>query len=242
MNQKQKEVFWNQREFSLFIKNVADKNMRFAFELIYQNGIAITDIFRLRIKDFNMYQGFVCVSDETIRHEQLDNNIEIQLPDNYQVDIFEEQKEKIQKYLEDFADYEQEEYIFQISRQRLEREFYNVIEKNTIRKMQINKLAYCQRHTYQDQNGKIYCLAGYSEEKLKSMNGYGMENNGKMGVPIWKKLNLTLAEAAEYSGIGINNLRKLCDEKENVLVLWIGTKRLIKRKKLEEITEQLYTL
>ena len=30
-------------------------------------------------------------------------------------------------------------------------------------------------------------------------------------IPIWEKSNLTLEEAAAYSGIGINKLRKLSD-------------------------------
>ena len=31
-------------------------------------------------------------------------------------------------------------------------------------------------------------------------------------VPIWEKSNLTLEEAAAYSGIGINKLRKLTND------------------------------
>ena len=51
-------------------------------------------------------------------------------------------------------------------------------------------------------------------------------------VPIWEKSNLTLEEAAVYSGIGINKLRKMTDREDCTFVLWIGTKRLIKRRKL----------
>ena len=47
-------------------------------------------------------------------------------------------------------------------------------------------------------------------------------------VPIWEKSNLTLEEAAVYSGIGINKLRKMTDREDCTFVLWIGTKRLIK--------------
>ena len=46
-------------------------------------------------------------------------------------------------------------------------------------------------------------------------------------VPIWEKSNLTLEEAAAYSGIGINKLRQLTDDEDCEFVLWIGTKRLI---------------
>ena len=61
-------------------------------------------------------------------------------------------------------------------------------------------------------------------------------------VPIWEKANLTLEEAAAYSGIGINKLRKLSDDENCPFVLWIGSKRLIKRKKLDEYTEKAYSL
>lgn len=61
-------------------------------------------------------------------------------------------------------------------------------------------------------------------------------------VPIWEKSNLTLEEAAAYSGIGVNKLRKISDDEGCPFVLWIGSKRLIKRKKLDEYTEKLYSV
>lgn len=61
-------------------------------------------------------------------------------------------------------------------------------------------------------------------------------------VPIWKKSNITLEEAAAYSGIGINRLRKLTDNEGCDFVLWVGSKRLIKRKKLDEFTDSMYSL
>ena len=61
-------------------------------------------------------------------------------------------------------------------------------------------------------------------------------------VPIWKKSNLTLEEAAAYSGIGINKLRKLTNDENCEFVLWIGTKRLIKRRKLDEFTDRMYSI
>ena len=61
-------------------------------------------------------------------------------------------------------------------------------------------------------------------------------------VPIWEKSNLTLGEAAVYSGIGINKLRKMTDREDCTFVLWIGTKRLIKRRKLDEYVEKAYSI
>ena len=64
----------------------------------------------------------------------------------------------------------------------------------------------------------------------------------KHEVPIWEKSNLTLEEAAAYSGVGINKLRKLSDSESCPFVLWIGTKRLLKRKKLDEYLERAYSI
>lgn len=61
-------------------------------------------------------------------------------------------------------------------------------------------------------------------------------------IPIWEKSNLTLEEAAAYSGIGINKLRQLTDDDNCEFVLWIGTKRLMKRRKFDEYIEKLYSL
>ena len=61
-------------------------------------------------------------------------------------------------------------------------------------------------------------------------------------VPIWEKSNLTLEEAAAYSGIGINKLRTLTDNEQCQFVLWVGSKRLIKRRKLDEYTEKMFSL
>ena len=59
-------------------------------------------------------------------------------------------------------------------------------------------------------------------------------------IPIWEKSNLTLEEAAAYSGIGINKLRKLI--RTMFLRSWNGTKRLIKRRKLDEYMDRMYSI
>ena len=60
----------------------------------------------------------------------------------------------------------------------------------------------------------------------------------KYEVPIWKKSNLTLEEAAAYSGIGINKLRELTNQRGCNFVLFVGTKRLIKRRLLDAYLEK----
>ena len=61
-------------------------------------------------------------------------------------------------------------------------------------------------------------------------------------IPIWEKSNLTLEEAAAYSGIGINKLRKLTESEQCSFVLWNGKKRLIKRRKLDEYMDRMYSI
>ena len=64
----------------------------------------------------------------------------------------------------------------------------------------------------------------------------------KKEVPVQEKSNLTLEEAAAYSGIGIHKLRELSDKEDCEFVLWIGTKRLLKRRKLDEYIERAYSI
>jgi excisionase family DNA binding protein len=64
----------------------------------------------------------------------------------------------------------------------------------------------------------------------------------KKEVPIWEKSNLTLEEAATYFGIGINKLREITDDKNCRFVLWVGSKRLIKRKLLEDYFSSAYSI
>ena len=56
----------------------------------------------------------------------------------------------------------------------------------------------------------------------------------KYEVPIWEKYCLPLDEAAAYFGIGVNKLREMSDEPNCQFVIFNGSKRLIKRRKLEE--------
>ena len=64
----------------------------------------------------------------------------------------------------------------------------------------------------------------------------------KYEVPIWEKSNLTLEEAAAYSGIGINKIREITNDERCKFVLWIGNKRLIKRRLFDAYIEQTYSI
>lgn len=61
-------------------------------------------------------------------------------------------------------------------------------------------------------------------------------------VPLWEKATLTLDEATAYSGIGRNKLVELSEKKGCDFILWIGRKRLFKRKKLDEFIEKSFSL
>ena len=58
-------------------------------------------------------------------------------------------------------------------------------------------------------------------------------------VPIWEKIGLSIEEAAEYSNIGINKLRALTEEPSCPFVLWVGKKRVIKRKEFEKYIDRI---
>lgn len=60
-------------------------------------------------------------------------------------------------------------------------------------------------------------------------------------VPVWQKTHLTLDEAAAYTGIGRDKLRELSD-KSSEIVLWVGNKRLLNRKKLDNYLETIKAL
>lgn len=61
----------------------------------------------------------------------------------------------------------------------------------------------------------------------------------KKDVPIPEKYNLTVDEAASYFNIGTDRIREITEENKSDLVLMVGTKKLIKRKKMEEYLDRM---
>lgn len=61
-------------------------------------------------------------------------------------------------------------------------------------------------------------------------------------VPIWERTLLTIKEAADYTGIGINRLRLIAQNQQNGLVLFVGSKKMFKRKKLEEYLDRSFSV
>lgn len=58
--------------------------------------------------------------------------------------------------------------------------------------------------------------------------------NQKVKVPIYEKAALTIEEAAEYSNIGQNRLIALLKEPRCTFVLYVGKKKLVKRREFEQ--------
>ena len=57
-------------------------------------------------------------------------------------------------------------------------------------------------------------------------------------VPIHEKVTLTIKEAAEYSNIGINKLEMLLKAPRCPFVLYVGHKKLVKRKEFEKFISE----
>jgi len=79
-------------------------------------------------------------------------------------------------------------------------------------------------------------IMSWDDEESEASHGL------KKVVPIWEKSNLTLEEASDYFGIGINRLRKMSDKDNCPYVLFVGSKRLIKRSAFESYLAKEYSI
>lgn len=59
-------------------------------------------------------------------------------------------------------------------------------------------------------------------------------NKGQAVVPIHLKMALTIPEAAAYSNIGINKISSMLREPNCPFVLYVGSKKLVKREEFEK--------
>ena len=66
--------------------------------------------------------------------------------------------------------------------------------------------------------------------------------NNVQTVPIHEKLALTIREAAEYSNIGINKIDEMLRTPNCPFVLFVGKKKLVKRKEFEEVISSRLTI
>ena len=61
-------------------------------------------------------------------------------------------------------------------------------------------------------------------------------------VPIHLKMTLTIREAAAYSNIGINKIEHMLRTPNCPFVLYVGTKKLVKRKEFEQFISGALTI
>ncbi|MCC2253568.1 transposase [Ruminococcus sp. CLA-AA-H200] len=64
---------------------------------------------------------------------------------------------------------------------------------------------------------------------------------GKIDIPVWEKMNLTLEEASAMYHIGVNELREKTNEPGCSFVLFKGTHRLIKRRQFDDYLASINT-
>lgn len=64
------------------------------------------------------------------------------------------------------------------------------------------------------------------------------QNQQVTSLPIDRKMLLSIREAAEYSNIGINKIDELLKQPNCPFVLYVGTKKLVKRRAFEKLIER----
>ena len=80
------------------------------------------------------------------------------------------------------------------------------------------------------------------ETILEKINKVKEWNVVKKEIPISEKYNLTLEEASAYFNIGIDRLREITNENKDEVVLMVGTKRLVKKAKMEKLIDRTFVL
>ena len=64
----------------------------------------------------------------------------------------------------------------------------------------------------------------------------------KHEVPLWERSLLTIKEASDYTGLGVYKLRILAAKPNTGLILHVGAKKMLKRKKLDEYLEKAFSI
>lgn len=60
----------------------------------------------------------------------------------------------------------------------------------------------------------------------------------KIEIPIWEKQLLTIDEAALYTNIGQNRIAEMLKKPSCPFVLYVGRKKLVKRREFEKYIEE----
>ena len=64
----------------------------------------------------------------------------------------------------------------------------------------------------------------------------------KYDIPLYRKPFLSIEEAVAYTGIGRDTLYELTNPEDCPFVLWIGNRRMIKRRVFDEYIEKCYSI
>ena len=78
-------------------------------------------------------------------------------------------------------------------------------------------------------------VVSYAQEVSDSINGYV-----KMKVSYGSYL--TIDEATAYTGIGRDKLYEMTSQEKCPFVLWVGNRRMIKRRVFDEYIEKMYSI
>ena len=69
-----------------------------------------------------------------------------------------------------------------------------------------------------------------------------MPEKKKYEIPLYEKPFLSIEEASIYTGIGTGKLYELTNPADCPFVLWIGNRRMIKRRVFDEYIEKCYSI
>lgn len=96
----------------------------------------------------------------------------------------------------------------------------------------------------------VWTETSYSKDILFYKRGYTVTEkkttteikSRRPDIPAWEKSNLTIDEASVYFNIGKDKLREMTDREDCPFVLWIGSKRLIRKKKFEDYLDKAFSI
>lgn len=71
---------------------------------------------------------------------------------------------------------------------------------------------------------------------------YRKDKDMNYQIPVWEKGGLSIEEAAAYSGIGVHKLYELTARPDCPFVLWVGSRRLIKREAFDTYIDSAFEI
>lgn len=104
---------------------------------------------------------------------------------------------------------------------------------------------YTPRNTRDKQTQRVFSVLKAMGKQASSQEAPARaepqkDKSEKLPIPL--KLNLSIREASEYSNVGINRLEALLREPGCPFVLFVGTKKLVKREAFEQFLAQRHAI